>query len=134
RAIEQERLRGVAAQAAQEAAQEAAERPAPAIAAAPRAPAAPRRSATELVGEPGGYVVACSDPDREREKVKDLYNVLLEAKKGAGEKTDALTLENFTSFVRQKTAQLRQQARCDAVEYAVQIENGQIKLKARVKG
>ncbi|HVN10097.1 MAG TPA: MXAN_5187 C-terminal domain-containing protein [Patescibacteria group bacterium] len=99
-----------------------------------RAPAAARRSASELISEPGGYVVACSDPDREREKVSDLYNVLLEAKKNAGEKTDALTLENFTSFVRQKTAQLKQQAKCDAVEYAVQIENGQIKLKARVKG
>jgi len=93
----------------------------------------PRRSASELVGEPGGYVVHCSDPDREHEKVNDLYTVLLEAKKSAGEKTDALTLENFTSFVRQKTAQLKQQAKCNEVEYAVQIENGQIKLKARVK-
>jgi len=102
--------------------------------ASPRAPAAARRSASELISEPGGYVVACSDPDRERERVADLYNVLLEAKKSAGEKTDALTLENFTSFVRQKTAQLKQQAKCDAVEYAVQMENGQIKLKARVKG
>jgi hypothetical protein len=93
-----------------------------------------RRSAAELIGAPGGFVVACSDPDRERDKVADLYNVLLEAKKNAGEKVDALTLDNFTSFVRQKTAQLKQQAKCDAVEYAVQIENGQIKLKARVKG
>ena len=130
RAIEQERMRDAAA----EAAKEAIKPPAPAVAAASPAPRPPRRSAAELVGEPGGYVVACSDPDREREKVADLYSVLLEAKKSAGEKTDALTLENFTSFVRQKTAQLRQQAKCDAVEYAVQIENGQIKLKARVKG
>jgi hypothetical protein len=106
----------------------------PDAAASAATPRAPRRPATELINEPGGYVVACSDPDREREKVHDLYSVLLEAKKNAGEKTDALTLENFTSFVRQKTAQLRQQAKCDAVEYAVQIENGQIKLKARVKG
>ena len=133
RAIEQERLRDAAAQAAQ-AAKEAAAQPAAAVATASQGSRAPRRSAAELVGEPGGYVVACSDPDREREKVADLYNVLLEAKKSAGEKTEALTLENFTSFVRQKTAQLRQQAKCDAVEYAVQIENGQIKLKARVKG
>jgi len=130
RAIEQERSRGAASQAAKEAAQQ----PVAAVATASPVPRPPRRSAAELVGEPGGYVVACSDPDREREKVADLYNVLLEAKKSAGEKTEALTLENFTSFVRQKTAQLRQQAKCDAVEYAVQIENGQIKLKARVKG
>ena len=131
RAIEEERLRAAAGRE-----KEAAVPAVAAVAAAatsPRAPAAPRRSAAELVGEPGGYVVACSDPDREREKVSALYNVLLEAKKSAGEKTDALTLENFTSFVRQKTAQLKQQAKCDSVEYAVQIENGQIKLKARVK-
>jgi hypothetical protein len=132
RAIEQERSRAASGHPVKEPAVPAVT--AVAVAATPpRAPAAPRRSAAELVGEPGGYVVACSDPDREREKVSDLYNVLLEAKKSAGEKTDALTLENFTSFVRQKTAQLKQQAKCDAVEYAVQIENGQIKLKARVK-
>ncbi|HUK52483.1 MAG TPA: MXAN_5187 C-terminal domain-containing protein [Candidatus Binatia bacterium] len=134
REIEKERQR-----AAQ---QEAEQRPAPPVpapatagaAAGSAGAAARRRSAAEMIGEPGGYVVACSDPDREREKVADLYNVLLEAKKNAGEKVDALTLDNFTSFVRQKTAQLKQQAKCDAVEYAVQIENGQIKLKARVKG
>jgi len=124
RAIEQERKGAIAAKPPVP----------PPPPAAPRSPVAQRRNASELISEPGGYVVACSDPDREREKVSDLYNVLLEAKKTAGEKTDALTLENFTSFVRQKTAQLKQQAKCDAVEYAVQIENGQIKLKARVKG
>lgn len=129
RAIEEARIRGTPPPP-----KVSVEQPAAVAAASSEPPAAARRSASELVGEPGGYVVACSDPDRERDKVSDLYNVLLEAKKNAGEKTDALTLENFTSFVRQKTAQLKQQAKCDAVEYAVQIENGQIKLKARVKG
>jgi len=133
REIERERTR--AAQEEKPSAPPPVELPAAAAPAASAAEAAARRrSAAELIGAPGGYVVACSDPDREREKVADLYNVLLEAKKNAGEKVDALTLDNFTSFVRQKTAQLRQQAKCDAVEYAVQIENGQIKLKARVKG
>jgi len=131
RAIEEERMRAAPPPPPPPPSQAPAAAPVAAAAASPRPP---RRSASELVGEPGGYVVACSDPDREREKVQDLYTVLLEAKKSAGEKTDALTLENFTSFVRQKTAQLKQQAKCDAVEYAVQIENGQIKLKARVKG
>jgi hypothetical protein len=136
RAIEQERARSQAGQPPPPA-KPPVEQPAVAAVAgaapASRPPATPRRSAAELVGEPGGYVVHCSDPDRERDKVSDLYTVLLEAKKSAGEKTDALTLENFTSFVRQKTAQLKQQAKCNEVEYAVQIENGQIKLKARVK-
>ena len=130
RAIEQERARTSPAEHAPHPAE-------PAVAAVASAssgrPAGPRRTASELVSEPGGYVVHCSDPDRERDKVHDLYTVLLEAKKSAGEKTEALTLENFTSFVRQKTAQLKQQAKCNEVEYAVQVENGQIKLKARVK-
>ena len=131
RAIEQERARAHP----ETPEKPPAEQPAAAAAAASsaKAPAAARRSASELVAEPGGYVVHCSDPDRERHKVHDLYTVLLEAKKNAGEKTDALTFENFTSFVRQKTAQLKQQAKCNEVEYAVQVENGQIKLKARVK-
>jgi hypothetical protein len=121
RAIEQERTRA------------AAEKPVPPPEAVPAA-GQPRPSAAELIGRPGGYVVACSDPDREGAKIEDLYKVLVEAKKNAGEKTDALTLENFASFVRQKTAQLKQQSKCDSVEYAVQVEDGQIKLKARVKG
>ena len=109
RAIEQER-RGATAQAPKAPPEQQVEQQIEQRVAAAAGPRAPRRSATELVAEPGGYVVACSDPDRERDKVNDLYTVLLEAKKNAGEKTDALTLENFTSFVRQKTAQLKQQA------------------------
>lgn len=83
---------------------------------------------------PGEYVAAWSDPDRELDKVQQLYQKLVEAKTQAGEKTDALTLENFQEFVRLKTAQLKQQKKgADEVEYSVSVENGQVKLKARVK-
>jgi hypothetical protein len=83
---------------------------------------------------PGEYVAAWSDPDRESEKVQELYQKLVEAKTQAGEKTDALTLEGFQQFVRQKTAQLKQQKKgTDQVEYSVSVEDGQVKLKARVK-
>lgn len=95
--------------------------------------APPPPSAAEQVQRPGGYVVACSNPDSEKQKVEDLYRVLVEAKAKAGESTDAMTLENFQNFVKQKTAQLCEQNKCDAVEYAIQIEGGQVKLKARVK-
>ena len=87
----------------------------------------------EQVHRPGGYVVACANPDNEKQKVEDLYRVLVEAKQKAGEKTDSMTLENFQTFVKQKTAQLREQTSCKEVEYAIQIEAGQVKLKARVK-
>ena len=95
----------------------------------PEAAAAGARAA-----RPGEYVAACSDPDREADKVQQLYENLVEAKTQAGEKTDALTLENFQEFVRLKTAQLKQQKKGGGeVEYSVSVENGQVKLKARVK-
>jgi hypothetical protein len=95
--------------------------------------APPPPTPAEQVHRPGGYVVACANPDNEKQKVEDLYRVLVEAKQKAGEKTDSMTLENFQTFVKQKTAQLREQANCKEVEYAIQIEAGQVKLKARVK-
>ena len=84
-------------------------------------------------GPPSLYEVACSDPDREPEKVQQLYKALVEAKKKAGEKTDALTLDNFQDFVRIKTQQLKKQAGAGQVEYSITLEDGQVKLKARTK-
>ncbi|MCL4522631.1 MAG: hypothetical protein M1453_03585 [Acidobacteria bacterium] len=84
-------------------------------------------------GQPSLYEVACSDPDREPEKVQQLYKALVEAKKKAGEKTDALTLDNFQDFVRIKTQQLKKQAGSGQVEYSITLEDGQVKLKARTK-
>jgi hypothetical protein len=82
----------------------------------------------------GEYVAAWSDPDREADKVQELYKALVEAKQKAGEQTDSLTLESFQQFVRNKTAQLKQQKKgADQVEYSVSVEGGQVKLKARVK-
>jgi len=95
--------------------------------------APPPVTPAEQVQRPGGYVVVCSDPDREKQKVEDLFKVLLEAKQKAGESTSSMTLESFQTFVRQKTEQLRKQRNFKEVEYAVQIEGGQVKLKARVK-
>ncbi|HEV8384612.1 MAG TPA: MXAN_5187 C-terminal domain-containing protein [Candidatus Acidoferrales bacterium] len=99
----------------------------------PAAPAATEAGRARGGSPPSLYAVACSDPDREPEKVQDLYKALVEAKKKAGEKTDALTLDSFQAFVRQKTEQLKKQKGAAEVEYAISVEEGQVKLKARVK-
>jgi len=96
-------------------------------------PAAEEPAAAGAGRQRGEYVMACSDPEREGDKVKELYKVLVEAKQKTGESTDQLTLENFQEFVRLKTQQLKQQKSSGQVEYSVSIENGQVKLKARVK-
>jgi hypothetical protein len=72
--------------------------------------------------------------DGEREKVEKLFNALLEAKKKAGEDTSKSgNLESFEKFVQNKTDQIRKQYGCHAVEYSVEMEAGQVRLKAKAK-
>lgn len=78
------------------------------------------------------FSVACSDVKKEREQVQRLYNVLTEAKKRAGEQVSG-SLESFAAFVQKKTDQIRKQHGCPSVEYTVELQDGQVKLKARAK-
>jgi hypothetical protein len=96
------------------------------------APAGGRRPAPAS-GPAPVFQIACADPDKEQDKVQQLYQRLVEAKRQAGEKTDSLTLENFSEFVRQKTQQLKKQKKTEQVEYAITVEDGQVRLKARVR-
>jgi hypothetical protein len=99
----------------------------------PPAPAPTPAEARRAAREAGSYVMATSDPEREAEKVKQLYQVLVEAKQKAGEKTDSLNLESFQKFVSKKAQQLKKEKGTAQVEFAVSVEGGQVKLKARVK-
>jgi len=76
--------------------------------------------------------VMCSDPLREPEKVQELYRTLVEARQKAGEKAE-VNFEQFHRFVRQKTEELKRELGCQQVEYAVEVEGGQVKLKAKGK-
>jgi hypothetical protein len=68
----------------------------------------------------------------EREQVERLYNTLVAAKKKAGENVTG-SIDSFTTFVQKKTEQIRKQYGCEAVEYSVELANGQVKLKAKAK-
>jgi hypothetical protein len=78
------------------------------------------------------FRVECSNAREEREKVETLYKVLAEAKKKAGEQVSG-NLDSFTSFVQKKTEQIRKQYGCHSVEYTVEVNDGQVKLKAKAK-
>ncbi|HJX83064.1 MAG TPA: MXAN_5187 C-terminal domain-containing protein [Candidatus Angelobacter sp.] len=78
------------------------------------------------------FTVACSDVDREPSKVEALFQALAEARKQVGD-TKSATLGSFQKFVRQKTDQIRKQYKCQAVEYSVELQNGQVKLTAKPK-
>jgi hypothetical protein len=76
--------------------------------------------------------IECSDARAEQDKVAVLYKALTEAKKNAGEAVSG-NMESFSSFVQKKTDQIRKQYGCQAVEYSVEMEGGQVRLKAKAK-
>jgi len=80
----------------------------------------------------GRLTILCSDPEAERPEVEKLYQALTQAKQKAGEAGGG-TFDSFQSFVRKKTEQIRKQYGCPAVEYTVETENGQVRLKAKAK-
>jgi hypothetical protein len=80
-----------------------------------------------------GFRVVCSEPERETEKVDQLYQAFLQAKEKAGEETGKLSAAGFKEFVRKKTKDLQAKQNCRDVEYVVEVIEGQVKLKALVK-
>jgi hypothetical protein len=87
--------------------------------------------AAELRETAAAYAMSFSDPAREREKVKQLYQKLIEARSEAGDKSNSPSLKDFERFVHQKTSDLKSKGG-QAVEYTVSIEGGRVKLKARI--
>jgi hypothetical protein len=74
----------------------------------------------------------CGDARAERDKVQKLYQALTDAKKRSGE-TSLRNLDSFASFVQKKTEQIRQNYGCELVEYTVEMQSSQVKLKAKAK-
>jgi hypothetical protein len=81
-------------------------------------------------GQP--FSIQCSDAAAESEKVKSLYKALTEAKKNSGEKVSG-NLDSFAAFVKKKTSEIRKEHGCETVVYSVEMQGGQVKLKAKAK-
>jgi len=79
------------------------------------------------------FRMTCSEPERETQKVDQLYQAFVEAKQQAGEQTGKLSRSSFNDFVLKKTKELQKQKNCKDVEYVVEVVDGQVKLKALVK-
>lgn len=88
--------------------------------------------ATSNNSENKPFTMECSDTSADRGQIEQLYMALSGAKQQAGEKVSG-TLESFTSFVDKKTSQIRKQYGCHSVEYSVEMQDGQVRLKAKAK-
>ncbi len=64
-------------------------------------------------------------------EVVALYEAVVRARESTGQPLGAF--DAFASFVQIKSTQIRAQFHCQAVEYTVMVENGQVRLKARAR-
>jgi hypothetical protein len=78
------------------------------------------------------FTIEYSPGESEKEQVERLYNALVAAKKKSGEAVTG-NLDSFSTFVKNKSSQIRKQYGCEVVEYSVELQNGQVKLKAKAK-
>ncbi|MGB9435946.1 MAG: MXAN_5187 C-terminal domain-containing protein [Candidatus Acidiferrum sp.] len=92
-----------------------------------------KEPAAAAAGEAKGFRMVCSEPEKEADKVDQLYEAFVQAKQQAGEETGKLTRSGFNEFVRKKTKDLQTKKNCRDVEYVVETVDGQVKLKALVK-
>ncbi len=79
------------------------------------------------------FKVHCSDVEADHAAVKSLFDAMLEAKKKAGQPVDPNSFDSFKAFVKKKTDQIRSEYGCHGVEYSVEMQDGQVRLKAKAK-
>jgi len=89
-----------------------------------------QRRPIEAPPENGAIRVVCSDPDAEKEKVDQLLQAMLEARRRAGDAANSLDPAVFQHYVREKTRQLKESLGCEKVQFSVSIEEGKVKFKA----
>ncbi len=73
-----------------------------------------------------------AEPQVELDKAHVLYEALVEARNRAGV-APGPDFDSFREFLSKKTTEVRTQFGCSSVEYSIELENGQVRLKARGK-
>jgi hypothetical protein len=102
-----------------------------------------RRPQDAVLGIQGLRSVSDSEPDHNAAnfvldtksddlQVEAIFEKMMQAREKAGLPTSG-TLDSFKKFVQGKSAQIRQQSGCDAVEYTVEVQEGQVRLTAKAK-
>ena len=66
--------------------------------------------------------------------MQSLFNAMVEARKRSGDAAAAsANFDSFKAFVKKKTEQIRKDYGFHSVEYSVELEGGQVRLKAKAK-
>ena len=75
--------------------------------------------------------IRCQDPVNETEKVTELYNHLIAARRDCGERIGPLTLEVFTQFLQSRVDEIKANLSSSAIDFVVGVDNGRVKFTAR---
>lgn len=95
----------------------------------------PGQSAVSIdAAEPGTVVhtTALSDPVAEIDKLRDLYDALMDARRSAGH--DAVPFHRFADLVKRQVSDLQQRHHTAEVSFRVVVEEGKVSFKARPVG
>ena len=76
-------------------------------------------------------VIRCHDPEHEPEKVSELYDHLIAAKRQCGERLGALSLQIFTQFLTSRAEHIKEHLATEAVDFVVGVDNGRVRFAAR---
>jgi hypothetical protein len=76
------------------------------------------------------FRIVTHSPEAEADKLNQLFDAFIDAKRQMGESTPAIDREVFSEFVRRKASEMKQRLRCESVEFCVKVEDGRVKLKA----
>ena len=75
--------------------------------------------------------IRCKNPQAEPEKVSEIYDYLLAAKRECGERVSNLNFAMFQNFITARTAELKNQLAAEAVDFIVAVEAGKVRFTAR---
>lgn len=96
-----------------------------------------KEEATARAGTPVQYItlgkegvrVSITDPEKEEDKVRLLYDFLLKTQ--AKQDTPSLTYQQFSTYIANKTRNIKEKHGCPSVEFNVWLEEDRIKFIAR---
>jgi hypothetical protein len=91
------------------------------------------RALKQSHGNVEGFSIVCSDPHKQDQEVRQLYDALLAARTRNGEELPDKGFKSFRAFVEKKTDELRKTRNCRSVEYSVELDNGKVRLKLKPK-
>ena len=75
--------------------------------------------------------VRCCDPETEPDKLRELYDHLILAKRYCGERVDDVPFDRFQRMIGAQVRQIKEKLKCEAIEFTIEVDAGAVKFKAK---